>query len=146
MNVAVVTAAWLRFQSDTAATPQSSEPYPQVVVRAPHVNGVDEPDHVRRALHDNRARADAVPEEPHALHQRAVRYAGGYESHRLARREIRGRVDPLDVGDAHRAASFFVLGLRHDEARVDLAAQAAHRGGGEDALGRAADPHHGVDA
>ena len=64
----------------------------------------------------------------------------------LAGREILRAVDLLEVGDAHRAAALFVLGLADDEPREDLAVQAAHRRRGQHALRRAAGAHHGVDA
>ena len=64
----------------------------------------------------------------------------------VAGREILRAVDLLEVGDAHRAAALFVLGLADDEAREDLAVQAAHRGRGQHAFGRAAGAHHRVDA
>ena len=64
----------------------------------------------------------------------------------LPGREVLRPVDPLEVGDAHRAAALLVLRRADDEPRVDLAAQAAHRRGGDHALGRAADPHHRVHA
>ena len=51
-----------------------------------------------------------------------------------------------EIGDAHRAAALFVLGLADHEAREDLAVQAAHRGRGQHAFGRAADAHDGVHA
>ena len=63
---------------------------------------------------------------------------------RAARREILRSVNPLEVGDPHRAAPLFVLGLVDDEAREDLAVQAAHRRRGQHALGRAARPHDRV--
>ena len=64
----------------------------------------------------------------------------------LPGREILRAIDLLEVGDAHRAAALLVLGLADDEAREDLAVQAAHRGGRQHAFGRAARAHHGVDA
>ncbi len=97
-------------------------------------------------LHHQRRRADAVAEEADALHQRALGDAGGREDDVLARREILRPVDPLEVGDAHRAAALLVLRRVDDEPREDLAAEAAHGRRREHALGRAADAHHGVHA
>src|SRR6185503_19299399 len=108
------------------------------------VNAVDEPDLVRLVLHDHRTGADAVAEEANAPHQRAVGDAGRREDDVLAGGEVRGAVDLLDVSDPHRAAALFVLGLADDEAREDLAVQAAHRRGGQHAFRRAAGPHHRV--
>ncbi len=55
-------------------------------------------------------------------------------------------VDLLEVGDAHRAASLFVLGLADHETREDLAVEAAHRRRGHHAFRRAARAHHRVNA
>src|SRR3954452_11411203 len=90
------------------------------------VNGVDEADAWRVALHDQRARARAVSEEPDAAHQCAVGDAGGGKHNALARRQIRRGVYPSRIR-AHRAAPCFVLGFPDDQAREDLAVQAAHR-------------------
>ena len=76
----------------------------------------------------------------------AVGDAGGGKDDVLARGEVLRLVDPLEVGDAHRAAAGLVLWRVHHQAREDLAAQAAHRRRREHALGRAADAHHGVHA
>ena len=94
----------------------------------------------------DRARADAVAEEAHAAHQRAVGDAGRREDDARAGREILRSVDLLEVGDAHRPAALLVLGLGDDEPREDLAVQAPHRGRREHAFRRAAGAHHRVDA
>src|SRR5579872_3124387 len=85
------------------------------VLRRRDMDAVDEADLMRIVLHDDRARADAVSEEVHTLHQRAVGDAGRREDDLPARREVLRRVDLLEVGDAHRAAAFLVLRLADDE-------------------------------
>src|SRR5919197_5045968 len=107
-----------------AMTRRASEPNLHVgVVR--DVNAVDEPDPVGIVLHDHRARASAIAEESHAAHQRAVGHAGRGEDDAPAGREIAGAIDLLEVGDPHRAAALLVLRLVDDQARVDLAVEAA---------------------
>ena len=101
---------------------------------------------MRLALHDDRTRADAVAKEPHASHQRAVGDAGRDERDGVAGGQLGRRIDALEVGDAHRAAALFVLRLGDDQPGVDLAAEAAHRGGRQHAFGRAARAHHRVHA
>ena len=64
----------------------------------------------------------------------------------IARRQLVRRIDALEVRDAHRAAPRFVLRLRHDQAPVDFAAEAAHRRRGQHAFRRAARAHHRVHA
>src|SRR2546421_3327308 len=116
------------------------------VLRRRHVNAVDEADAVRVVLHDDGARADSVAEEPDTLHQRPFRDAGGGEDDVVARREIPRLVDLLEIGDAHGAAALLMLRLADDQAREDLAVEAAHCRRGQHALGRAARPHQRVDA
>src|SRR3954471_473799 len=89
------------------------------------VNGVDEADAWRVALHDQRARARAVSEEPDATHQCAVGDARGGKHNALPRRQIPRGVYPSRIG-AHRAAPFFVLGLLEHEASENFAVQAPH--------------------
>src|SRR3989442_15754043 len=100
------------------------------------MNAVDEPDLMRIVLHDHRTGSDAVAEESYALHQRSVGDAGGGENHAGAWREILGSVNPLEIGDAHRAATLLVLGCADDEAGEDLPAQTAHGRGGTTPLRR----------
>src|SRR4029079_6212556 len=76
----------------------------------------------------------------------AVGDAGGGEDDAVARREILRAVDLLRIGDPHRAAALLVLRLLDHQPGVDLAVQAAHRGGGQHAFGGAAGAHHRVDA
>src|SRR5262249_10535288 len=109
------------------------------------VDRIYETDARRVALHDDRARARAVAEEADAAHERAVGDAGRGENDSVARRQFLRRVNAARLG-APRAAAFLVFGLPGHEAREDLAVQAAHRGGREHALRRAAGPHDGVDA
>ena len=88
----------------------------------------------------------AAAEIAHALEQVAGRDAGRGEDEVLARREVLGRVDALLVAVAHRRAARPLLVAAVAEAGLDLAAEAAQRGGRQDALRRAADAHDGVDA
>src|SRR6185503_1580379 len=119
MNVAVVTAAWLRRQSRFgrgpssrrtpsrrslagAASPRSapparscprsprSEPDSEIVIRAADVDGVNETDQMRIALHDDRAGTDAMTEEPDTAHESAVRDARGDKRHRVAACQVAG--------------------------------------------------------
>ena len=72
---------------------------------------------------------------------------GGGEDEVLARREVLRPVDPaLVVVVAHPARAGAFLVVAEPEAGLDLAAEAAQRGGGDHALGGAADAHDGVDA
>ena len=57
-----------------------------------------------------------------------------------------GFVDALGILDAHLRDAFVVLGFGDDEARENFAVEAAQRRGGENAFGRAARAHHGVNA
>src|SRR5258706_11922610 len=117
MNDAAVTAYTLRRHASDETVPVAGGPGATVlgatvlgatvllgtsemyldVRRLSDVDAVDEPDAVRVVLHDHRAGADAVSEEPHALHQRAVRHPGGGKDDVLPRRQIRRPVDLLDI-------------------------------------------------
>src|SRR3982751_4962082 len=84
------------------------------------------------AAHDDRVGLAALRVEANALEEIAGGDAGRGEHH-LAAGELFGGVDAVDVGDAHllRAGDLFVAaGL---EAPLHVAADAAHRGGGDDA-------------
>src|SRR3954453_15022305 len=94
------------------------------------VDGVDEADPWGIALHDERAGAGPVSEEPDAAHQCAVGDAGGGKHNALPRRQIPGGVYPSRIG-AHRAAPCFVLGLLEHEASENFAVQATHGRGRE---------------
>src|SRR3989442_11064227 len=107
------------------------------------MNAVDEPDLMRIVLHDHRTGSDAVAEESYALHQRSVGDAGGGENHAGAWREILGSVNPLEIGDAHRAATLLVLGCADDEAGADLAAPTPPRRRGPHTLWRPPRSPHG---
>src|SRR5215510_6339276 len=128
--------------------PRLRRPEPDIPDRAvlarPHVDAVDEADAMRCRLHDQRCGADAVAEEAYALHQRAVGDAGCGKQDVLAGREILRTIDLLHVLDAHRFAPPLVLRRADDEPREDLSAETAHRCGGDDTLGRAADAHDSV--
>src|SRR5712692_4345638 len=87
------------------------------VLRVGDVDAVHEPDLVRLVLHDHRAGARAVAEEPDAAHQRAVGDAGGGEDDALAWRQIARAVNPREILDAHRTAACFVLRRVDDQPR-----------------------------
>src|SRR5687767_4494147 len=155
-NEATIKAAWLRCQEVVAARDACAAP---AMLRLTgllkpdldgafrlggHVDAVDETHPPRMRLHHQRHGPGAVAEEAHALHQRAVGDAGRGEDDVLARGEIPRLVDPLEVGDAHGAATGFVFGRVYSKPREDLAAQAAHRRCRQHALGRAARAHHRV--
>src|ERR1051326_3565616 len=67
-----------------------------------HVDAFDEADAMRVVLHDHRARADAVAEKSHALHERPVGDARRGEDDVLAGREILRVVDHLEIRAAPR--------------------------------------------
>src|SRR5207245_2120359 len=52
----------------------------------------------------------------------------------------------VEIGDPHAPEALAVRFLGEDEAGLDLAVEAAHGGGGQDAFGSAAGAHHRVDA
>src|SRR4051794_9563036 len=103
MNDADVTAKRLRRYATSEANPHD------LLLLLLDVNGVDEADARRIALHHDRAGPGAVAEEAHAAHQAAVGHAGGGEDDAVARRQILRSIDPLRVGDPHLAAALFVL-------------------------------------
>src|SRR2546422_7035923 len=113
MNEAAVTAYTFRRHPSSRATSEMNLD----VGRPRDVDAVDEPDAVRIVLHDHRAGADAVAEEPNTFHQRAVGHAGGRKDNAVARREILRCVDLPEIGDPHRAAPCLVFRLADDEAR-----------------------------
>src|SRR5678816_2101915 len=111
MNDAAVTANTLRRHGADASAVnvpasavESLELDLDVGVRL-HVDAVDEPDPVRVVLHDHRAGARAIAEEPDTAHQRAVGDTGRREDDVVARRQILRAVDLLEVADPHRAAA-----------------------------------------
>src|SRR4051794_25273607 len=88
----------------------------------------------------------AAAEEPNALEQFAGGNAGGSEDEVVAGREVFGDVDAVLVAVAHPRPAFALIVIAISEAGLDLAAEAAQRRGGDDALGRTARAHDGVDA
>src|SRR3954463_304202 len=83
-------------------------------------------------------RARAVGKEAHAAQEVAVRDAGRRDDD-LARREILGPEDTGVVVDAELTQLVDLGARRRPELRLQLAAEAAKRGGGGDRLARAAD-------
>src|SRR3954464_4544907 len=122
MNEADVTANRLRRYAIADCNVRPSESYPQILARF-DVDGVDEADARRIALHDDRAGAGAVAEEADAAHQRAVGDAGGSADDAFARREILRGVGAARIGNAHRPAALLVLGLLDHQPRENLAVQ-----------------------
>src|SRR3954467_6089372 len=108
------------------------------------MDGIDETDPRRMALHDQRAGPDTVAEEADPFHQRPVRHPGGGKDDVLAAREILRPVHLLEIGDAHRAAARLVLRRRDHQPAEDFAIQAAHGRCRQHAFGRSADSHDGV--
>ena len=88
-------------------------------------------------------RARAVGEEAHAAQEVAVRDAGRGDDH-LAGRQLLGLEDLVDVVDPVLLRLLDLAARRRPELRLELAAEAAERGGGEDCLARAADPDRDV--
>ena len=71
------------------------------------------------------------------VHAKIIFFAGS---------EFVGFVDPLGVLDSHLGDAFVMLGFGDDETREDFTVEAAQSGRGENAFGRAASSHHGVNA
>src|ERR1044071_9040 len=65
------------------------------------VDGVDEPDLMWHARHDESVRSSAVSEEAHAPEQRAVRHSRRREDDALAGGEVFRAIDALDVRNPH---------------------------------------------
>src|SRR5687768_8693701 len=110
------------------------------------VNAVDEANPVRMRLHHERRGADAVAEETHAFHQRAVGPAGCGKHDVRPRGELLRAIDSRDVCDPHRMTALLMLRAVHDEPRVDLATETAHRGSGKHAFRRTTGAHYRVHA
>src|SRR5438477_5816828 len=107
------------------------------------VDAVDEANPVAARAHDEGMRARRVRQEADAVEQVAVRDAGCRNDH-LLRREVVDREHPLGVVDAVRARFLDLGPTRRPELRLQLAAEAAERSGGEHRLPRAADPDREV--
>src|SRR6476646_3521551 len=90
-------------------------------------------------------RARAAAEEPNALEQVTARHAGRREDQAVAGRQIIGHVDAVLVSVAHPTPALALLGVAVPEPGLDLATETAQGPGRDDALGRAADAHDGVD-
>ena len=111
------------------------------------VNAVDEPDPVRLVLHDHRARADAVAEEPDAAHQRAVGDAGRREDDAAcpARRSFERYTFLKSVIPIARQRSSCSGLLTTRRAKISPFRQRI-AAAGQHAFRRAAGAHHRVDA
>src|SRR5438105_3488785 len=103
------------------------------------VDPVDEAHPVAARAHDERARPGAVGEELDAAQEVAVRDAGRGDD-RLSGRQVVEREDAVHVLDPLLARPFDLAPGRRPELCLDLAAEAAQRGGRHDGLARAADP------
>src|SRR5207253_8403115 len=107
------------------------------------VDAVHEADPVAARAHDERVRARAVGEVADAAQQFAVGNPGGRDD-RLARREVVDREDALRVVDSVLAELVDLAPRRRPELPLQLAAEAAKRGGCEHGLAGAADPDREV--
>src|SRR5262249_12019073 len=108
-------------------------------VAVEHVDRVDEADLLGLVRHHQRVRPGAAAEVPDPLEQVAGGAPRGGEDEPLPGGELLGRVDAFLVTVAHRRAAGMLLVAAVAEARLDLAAEAAQGGGGQDALRRPAD-------
>src|SRR5262245_6616181 len=124
----------------------SLEPDPGRRLPIEHVDRIDEANGLGLVGHDQRVGAGAAPEEAHSLEQVAGRHAGRREHEVLARGQVLGPVDAALVAVAHPRATGPLVVVAVPEAGLDLAAEAAHRRGGDHALRRAADAHHRMHA
>src|SRR5262245_12075464 len=107
------------------------------------VDPVDEAHPVAAGAHDEGMRARAVRVERDAAQQVAVRDAGrGHDA--VAGGELVGPEDPVDVLDPGLARRLDLAAPRRPELRLELPAEAAERGGGEQRLARPADPDRDV--
>src|SRR3954464_13508110 len=118
MNEADVTANRLRRYAIADCNVRPSESYPQILARL-DVDGVDEADAGRVALHDDRAGAGAVAEETDAAHEGAAGDAGRRENDPVSGSEILRGIDPAGILDAHGAAALLVFRLADHETRED---------------------------
>src|SRR6267143_2063928 len=76
---------------------------------------------------NHRPCAHTFPEKPHALQQVSVRHSRARENHFLARRQICGVVNALQILHAHFCQSFRVFRLAHHQPCKNLPVQAAQR-------------------
>src|SRR5690348_16411198 len=111
-----------------------------------HVNGVAKADVVGVQSHDERMGAVAVAEEADALEQVAGGNATSGEDDLLAGSEVIGAINAMRIVDAHTLHAALQFGVVDHQAADHFAVQAAHGGCGNDAFGRAADSHHGMDS
>src|SRR5690349_21360907 len=111
-----------------------------------HVDGVDEANGLRLVGHHERVRPGPAAEEADTVEQVTIGDARRREDEVIARGEVLGVVDPALVPVAHPGTALALVVAAIPEAGLDLATQAAQRGGGDHALRRAADAHDGVNA
>src|SRR6266478_9062713 len=81
-----------------------------------------------------------------AFQQGAFGYTGGGKAQLLAGSKIFGFVDTVLVFDSHLANAFLQFGLVDDEASLHIAVEAADGGCSDDALGRSAGSHNGMNS
>src|SRR5690242_8484569 len=111
----------------------------------PLVRRVDGARGPRLRAHRHRLRARAVAPVAHALQQIAVADAGGAEEHVVAGDEVVLREHPVEVvAGVERGLALGVVA--RVQSTEDLAPDALERGGGDDALGGAADAEEDVGA
>ena len=122
------------------------EPDARRAVAVEHVDRVDEADLLGLVGHHQRVRPGAAAEEADALEQVAGRSRRSRRRRGSRRTPGPRSVDAVLVAVAHPRAALALLVAAVAEAGLDLAAEAAQRGRRDDALRRAADAHHGVDA
>src|SRR5690606_2478917 len=100
------------------------------------VLGLDVADRPALGAHHHRVGLRAPLEEAHAPEEVARGHAGRGEHHVAARELLQGE-DLVEVLDAHRAGALGLRLVARLEAALEVAAHAADRRRGEDALGRA---------
>ena len=145
------------------AAPKLSWPAPQGLSQLErlglikHVDGIDEARSFGLAGDDQRLGPSAAVEEAHAVHQGAGGDTASGKQDRFTRSELISVVNAIGIFDAHflQTSQVAFLALA-DQAGLDdfgivnqlaleVTAQAAHCGGGDDALGSSTDAHQRVD-
>src|SRR5262249_51254715 len=114
------------------------EPHVLAAFSREEVRAVHEPHPVAARAHDERVGACGVGEVADAAEELAVRHARRDDDHLLGCEVVDGE-DPLDVVDAGGVCLLDLGAARRPELGLQLAAEAAERGGGEHGLARAAD-------
>lgn len=107
---------------------------------------LDRPHRAARGPHDDALRPAPAPAlEPHAAEEVAVGDARRGEKDVVAAAEVVGEEDARQVVAQRQRPLALAKLLAGREPPLDRAAEALERRGGDDALGRAADPQHDVD-